>query len=83
MAYGGVGTYENDGQDGDAGQAPFIFKHLIVKYNTLFPSVCRCHREMERPKYSSEKCFLERTVSRQFGKDEFGIEKKGKYSVEE
>lgn len=32
--------------------------------------------------YSSETSFLERAVSKEFGKEEFGIEKKGKYGVE-
>lgn len=37
MAHGGAGTQKNDWQDGEAGLASFIFKHLVVKYNTLFP----------------------------------------------
>lgn len=32
--------------------------------------------------HSSEKSFLERAVSKQFGKEEFGIEERGKYGVE-
>lgn len=55
MAHGGAGTQKNDWQDGEAGLASFIFKHLVVKYNTLFPRVCRYNGDMKRPEYSSEK----------------------------
>lgn len=84
MAYGEVGTHEHE-LYGEAVQATCSFKYLTFNYTSSFPKgryVMEKWRDWGSRFYSSEKVFLTRAVSKQVGKEEFGIEKRGKYYME-